>query len=149
METRCHRAHYDAIVMYRGNSCHRLQDIDITSVVSFTDSDSQHQHWMLDMHADVIKWKYFSRNWPLARGIHRSPMNSPHKGQWCGALVFSLIYAWINGWVNNREAGHLKRHRCHYDITVMGWRISSKTIGAMTCYWNTPLLVNSPWNVEL
>ena len=30
------------------------------------------------------------------------PVNSPHKGQWRGALMFSLIYAWINDWVNNR-----------------------------------------------
>ena len=34
-------------------------------------------------------------------------------------LMFSLICAWINGWVNNREAGDLRRHRAHYDITVM------------------------------
>ena len=31
----------------------------------------------------------------------------------------SLIYTWINGWVNNGEAGDLKRHRAHYDVTVM------------------------------
>ena len=31
-----------------------------------------------------------------------SPVNSPHKGQRRGALMFSLICAWINGWVNNR-----------------------------------------------
>ena len=29
-----------------------------------------------------------------------------------------LICAWINGWVNNREAGDLRRHRAHYDITT-------------------------------
>ena len=56
-------------------------------------------------HDDVIKWKHFPRYWPFVRGIHRSPVNSPHKGQWRGALMFSLICAWINGWVNNREAG--------------------------------------------
>ena len=39
-------------------------------------------------HDDVIKWKHFSRHWPFVRGIHRSPVNSPHKGQWCGALIF-------------------------------------------------------------
>ena len=50
-------------------------------------------------HDDVIKWKYFQRYWPFVRGIRRSPVNSPHKGQWRGALVFSLICAWINGWV--------------------------------------------------
>ena len=70
-------------------------------------------------HDDVIKWKHFPRNWPFVRGIHRSPVNSPHKGQWRGALKFSLICAWINDWVNNREAGDLRRHRTHYDVIVM------------------------------
>ena len=45
--------------------------------------------------------------------------NSPHKGQWRWALMFSLICAWINDWINNREAGDLKRHRAHYDVIVM------------------------------
>ena len=40
-------------------------------------------------------------------------------GQWRGALMFSLICAWWNGWVNNREADVLRRHRAHYDVTVM------------------------------
>ena len=71
------------------------------------------------LHDDVIKWKHFPRYWSFVRGIHRSPVNSPHKGQWRGALIFSLIYVWINGWVNNREAGDLGRYRAHYDVTVM------------------------------
>ena len=50
------------------------------------------------------------RYWPFVRGIHQSPVNSPHKGQW---------RAWINRWVNNREAGHLRRHRALYDVIVM------------------------------
>ena len=33
--------------------------------------------------------------------------------------MFSLICAWINCWVNNREAGDLRRHRVHYDVTAM------------------------------
>ena len=70
-------------------------------------------------HDDVIKWKHFPRYWPFVRGIHWSPVNSPHKGQWRWALIFSLICAWINGWVNNREAGDLRRHRANYDVTVM------------------------------
>ena len=71
------------------------------------------------MHDDVIKWKYFPRYWPFVRGIHRSPVNSPHKGQGRGALMYSLIYVWINGWVNNREAGDLRRQRAHHDVIVM------------------------------
>ena len=59
-------------------------------------------------HDDVIKWKHFPRYWPF-----------PHKGQWCGVLMFSLICAWINGWVKNHAAGDLRRHCTHYDVTVM------------------------------
>ena len=70
-------------------------------------------------HDDIIKWKQFPCYWPFVRGIHRSTVNSPHKGQWRGALVFSLICAWMNIWVNNREAGDLRRYRAHYDVTVM------------------------------
>ena len=64
--------------------------------------------------------KHFPRYWPFVRGIHRSSVNSPHKGQWRGALMFSLICVWINGWVNNREAGDLRRYRAHYYIIVTG-----------------------------
>ena len=69
-------------------------------------------------HYNVIKWKHFPRHGPFVKGIHRSPVNSP-KDQWHGALMFSLICAWINGWVNNGKAGDLRRHRAHYDATVM------------------------------
>ena len=44
-------------------------------------------------HDDVFKWKHFPRYWPFDWGIHRWPVNSPHKGQWRGALMFSLIWA--------------------------------------------------------
>ena len=56
------------------------------------------------LHDDVIKWKH---------------LNSPHKGQWPGALIFSLICARINGWVNNRKAGDLRRYRDDYDAIVI------------------------------
>ena len=79
-------------------------------------------------HDDVIKWKHFPRYWPFVRGIHRSPVNSPHKGQCRGALMFSLICVWINGWVNNREAGHLRRYRTHYDVTVMRFRLCGPSV---------------------
>ena len=75
----------------------------------------------MSTHDDVIKWKHFPRYRPFVRGIHQSPVNSPHKGQWRGALMFSFIYAWTNGCVNNRSAGDLRRHRAQYDVTVK-WR---------------------------
>ena len=70
-------------------------------------------------HDDVIKWKHLPRYWPFVRGIHRSPVNSPHKGQLRWALMFSFICAWTNGSVNNPEAGDLRRHLAHYDVIVM------------------------------
>ena len=45
---------------------------------------------ILPGHDDVIKWKHFPRYWPCVRGIHRSPVNSPHEGQWHGAFMFSV-----------------------------------------------------------
>ena len=82
-------------------------------------------------HDDVIKWKHFARYWPFVRGIHWSPVISPNKGQWRGALIFSLICARINGSVNNREAGDLRRIRLRYDVTVMLYlsNISYKEMG--------------------
>ena len=47
-------------------------------------------------HADVIKWKHLQRYWPFVRRIHRLPMNSPHKGQWRGALMCPLMCARTN-----------------------------------------------------
>ena len=90
------------------------------------------QKWR-QRHDDVIKWKHFPRYWPFVRGIHRSPVNSPRKGQWRGALMFSLICARINGWVNNGEAGDLRRHRLHYDVIVM----ESSDMNQMSCPMKT------------
>ena len=100
-------------------------------------------------HDDVIKWKHFPRYWPFVREIHRSPVNFPHKGQWRGALIFTLICARINGWVNNHEAGDLRRNRAHCDVTVMPWCYMvhwslRKLLGihlfagiVYTCFWTT------------
>ena len=41
-------------------------------------------------HDYIMKWNHFSHYWPFVRGIRLSPMNSRHKGQWRGALMFSL-----------------------------------------------------------
>ena len=69
----------------------------------------------------------FPRFWAFVQGIHRSPVNSPHKGQWHGALMFSLICAGTNGWVNHRDAGDMRRHLAHYDVIVM----------SLLCFWQT------------
>ena len=45
------------------------------------------------IHDDVIKWKHFPRCWSFVRRVHRWSVNSPRKGQWRGAVMFSLICA--------------------------------------------------------
>ena len=86
-------------------------------------------HWIKQrFHDDVIKLKHFPRYWQFVRRIHRSPVNSPHKGHWRGALMFSLICAWINVWVNNGEAGYSRRHGAHYDVTLMPCDPLSSTV---------------------
>ena len=113
--------------------------------------------WYLNQD-DIIKWKHFPRYCPFVRGIHRSPVNSPHKGQWCGALIFSLICTWINGWVNNREAGDLRRHRAHYDVSVMtryhmgvlwGWSVMKGNIPLTWLPWDVYVLPEASYSSEL
>ena len=70
-------------------------------------------------HDDVIRRKHFPSYWTFVRGIHRSPVDSPDKGQWHGAMMFSLICAWTNGSVNNRDDGDLRHHCTRYEVTVM------------------------------
>ena len=79
---------------------------------------------------------------PFVRRIHRSAVNSPHKGQWRRVLMFSLICTWLHGWVNIREAGDLRRHRAHYDVNVM-WRVHC-TIHCDTIRWTNIYRYNSP-----
>ena len=68
----------------------------------------------------VTWWRHQMETFSALLAIYaRSPVNSPHKDQWRGVLIFSLICVWINGWVNNREADDLRRHRAHYDVIVM------------------------------
>ena len=71
------------------------------------------------IHDDVIKWKHFPRHWPFVRGIHRSPIDSPQKGQWRKALMFSLMCAWTNGWEICWYAGDLRRNDAHCDVIAM------------------------------
>ena len=77
----------------------------------------------------------FSALLALCEGNPRSSVDSPHKGQWRGALMFSLICAWTNGWANKREAGDLRRHCSHYDVTVMDWALIRSLVQTLVCHW--------------
>ena len=77
---------------------------------------------------------------PLCGEIHWSPVNSPHKGQWRGALMFSLICVETNGWANHRDTGDLRCHRAHYDVTSM-WCLEMDTLPTFLAFWGrNPLM---------
>ena len=104
-------------------------------------------NWCWPGHDDVIKWKHFPRYWHFVRGIHWSPVDSPHKGQWREALMFSLI--WTNSLTNTQTGGDLRRHHSYYDVTAMN-RIKWCTFAGMhaskhiddLCFWRS-IAVNS------
>ena len=99
---------------------------------------SGESHRAVAFHDDVIKWKHFPRYWPFVQGSHRSPVNSPQKDQWRGALMFSLICAWTNSWANNGDAGDLRRHRAHYDVIVL-WKVNTGEGNGLVPSGNRPL----------
>ena len=51
--------------------------------------------------------------------------------------MYYLISTWINVWVNNRDAGDLRRHLAHYDVTVM-------TFSIISCIFYLPLADPEP-----
>ena len=126
---RRHHTHYDVIVMVRNclfRGISRLAVLSMLDVVTFLIFDEElllniAWDWSAESYVMMTspKWKHFPRYWSFVWGIHWSPVNSPHKGQWRGTLMFSLICVWSNDWVNNREAADLRRYHAHYDVIVM------------------------------
>ena len=79
------------------------------------------------------KWNHFPRYWPFARGIYRSPVNSPHKGQWCGALMSSLICAWTDA----LRLGKPSRRPWLETLSRSLWRQCNKsTVWMLQCQWS-------------
>ena len=117
---------------FTGTDCHIASKISPVDMGKFDQYLNTKKHnkmrakYILSFHDDVIKWKHFPRYWTFVRGIHRSPVNSPHKRQWRETLMFSMICACINDQVNNREAGDLRRYCAHYDVTVMQFTYNHK-----------------------
>ena len=94
--------------------CHSLQKRNINSSQTYLNTT-----WPVVEMPRRHKMEKILHYWPFLKGIHWLLVNSPHKGQWWRALTFSLICAWTNSWANNRDAGDLRWHHTHYDVTVM------------------------------
>ena len=74
------------VIARRGETTHSGVDVNNTHLSMINPLNQPCQldfqrhavHWVHDV---VIKWKRFPRYWPFVRGFHRSPVDSPHKGQ--------------------------------------------------------------------
>ena len=68
-------------------------------------------------------WRYqmetFSALLALCAGNSPVPDEFPAQRPVTWSFHNSFICAWMNDWVNYREASNLRRHRAHYDVTVM------------------------------
>ena len=68
--------------------------------------------WGILHHDDIIKWKLIPHNWLFVRGIHRWLTKASDIELWC--------FLWcVRGWANNQDAGDLRHHGAHCDVTVM------------------------------
>ena len=94
----------------------------------------------------------FPRYWPFVRWIHRSPVNSPHKGQWRGALIFSLICAlnkllskqswgWWFGtpsrslWCHCNEIMYPCRTVSYCAVIIVIYNVTENAISVKSCVW--------------
>ena len=114
------------------------------------------------LHGLTLSWKHTFTIWPfyhtpwwrhqmetfsallaICAGNSPVPVNSPHKGQWRGVFMFSLICARINGCVNNCEAGDLRLHRVHFDVIIM--LLASSITRYCTCHFAINTSRKKPW----
>ena len=100
---------YDTTSMLMYNGLMRV-------IAKEVDMLSKHNYMMTSSNGNI-----FRVTGPFVRGINRSLVASPHKGQLHGALMFSLICVWTNVWANNRDDNDFRRHRVHCDVTVMNY----------------------------
>ena len=78
-----------------------------------------------------------SHHLPFVRGIHRSPMDSLHKKQWCVAYMATLMSAW-NKLLDNQLSCRwfeTQWRQCNYyiDVTLMGVMVSQTTDRSNVC----------------
>ena len=91
---------------------------------------------------------YISALLALCEGNPSVTVGFPHKFQWRGALVFSLICAWTNSSANNQDAGDFRRHRAHYDVTLMICRCwcHSKASSSVRLH-SRPMAISHAWSL--
>ena len=88
----------------------------------------------------------FSALLALCAGNSLSPVNSPHKGQWHGALMFSLICDWTNGkskqsrrrWFETRSCSLWRHCNAHFQR-------DENLILSYFIFWSSEQILRMPW----
>ena len=100
-------------------------------------------HHQESIHTIMISWQGFPRYLPFVRGIHRSPVDSPHKGpvMWPFDILFDVS---LNKPLNKQPSWHSP------SISIFVWRVSN-------CLWfempwcsgdiTVTISKNSRWNL--
>ena len=82
-----------------------------------------HGRSIFKCHHDITKWKHVPRYCPFVRGIHRSPVNSPHKATITQAFDVPLLLVWTICWTNTWLIGNSRRHDGYLTgVAIMGLR---------------------------
>ena len=122
-----------------GNIRHFLYRTALAHLVLVWQTSQSHQRaktrlddTMTVSHDDVIKWKRFPRYWPFARGIHRSPVDYPRKGQRRSFDIFFDLRL-------NKRLDKQSRRRCFETQSRSLWRHSNVNCWFL-CYWRVCLL---------
>ena len=109
---------------------------------------SHHRHAIppsYESHDDVIKWKHFPRHWPFVSGIHWSPVDSP--SQRPVTPSFGVYFDLRLNKQLGKQSGDLRRHRAHYDATVMVLGVCIIYLGnkiTMLQRWGDSVLISLP-----
>ena len=113
-----HQVFARLVIKYVLLRSHESTFTTIKSVTGVVRVHIWYYHYISDkgLKSNISWWRHQMETFSALLAIY-----SPHKGQWRGTFMFSLICARINCWANNREAGDLRRYRAHFDVTVMLW----------------------------
>ena len=112
---------YIIISSGNGSAPNRRQVITWTMMSNFIDTRQQWVDPTLPVR-NPLRWRHNDHDSASYHQPHDCLLNHFQRPV-ARSFNFSLICAWRNDWINNQDAGDLRRHRAHYNVTVMNWMI--------------------------
>ena len=114
----------------------------IDGILNHNDRICRFYGGVTNVHLCISRWRHQMEAFSALQSlcVQNSPVTDDAEF-WC-----FLWSAWINGWVNNHEAGDLRRHRAHYDVTVMIFHACQHhpPHGALLLWCDNPPITQKP-----